>query len=339
MEPETERLNSLDLDSEEASIPYPSPKVSHANLINEGITGSNKKEKIKTDYSTFIIKLLEKPYHNPFNKKKLKINSNSLYKKKISHNPTETNYTPRINNNTFNSRYPIKNDNISYSTNKERISINNESERVVKQKLSPINLNNIKANNIQITSYNTKNKSTLYNQSSFKNKRKNAKKKINNRSMKDKNVKILSKLYGYNKKYLFSNSKTLRKKNLLDIEKYQNRILKLSQRKISRENLVKLYTELQTIKTNAELVKPLPPINYPALVIHSFKEVENRRKYFGSLYNDGKKFDNMDEYEKEMYEIKNSSNKKRVKIFRNKRMYKIYEVLPEHVVDIIFKKK
>ena len=338
MEPKTERPKSLDLDSEDASIPSPSPKVSNANISKE-ITGSNKKEKLKTDYSAFIINLLEKPFHNPFSKKKIKIKNNNLIKKKISHNPTETNYTPRINNKTFNSRYPIKNDNISYSTNKERVSINNESERVVKKKLSPINLNNIKDNNIHITSYNTKNKSTLYNQSSLYNKRKNVIKKINNRSLKDKNAKILSKLYGYNKKYLFSNSKTLRKKSVLDIEKYQNRILKLSQRKLSREHLVKLYSELQTIKNNAELVKPLPPINYPALVIHSFKEVENRRKHIGNLYNEGKNYDNMDEYEKEMYEIKNSNNKKRVKIFRNKRMYKIYEVLPEYVVDVIFKKK
>ena len=339
MEPQTERLKSLDLDLEEDSIPYPSPKVSNANVTKEGITTSNKKEKLKTDYSAFIINMLEKPYHNPYTKKKIKIKTNSLIKKKISHNPTESYYTPRINNNTFNSRYPIKNDNISFSTNKERISINNQTDRVVKKKLSPINLNNIKVNNIQIANYNNKNKSTLYNQSTLSNKRKNVIKKINNRSMKDKNAKILSKLYGYNKKYLFSNSKTLRKKGILDIEKYQNRILKLSQRKVSRENLVKLYTELQTIKNNAELVKPLPPINYPALVIHSFKEVENRRKHIGNLYNRSKNYDNMDEYEKEMYEIKNSSNKKRVKIFRNKRMYKIYEVLPEHVVDIIFKKK
>lgn len=341
MESTTERVKSLDLDSEDASIPYPSPKVSHADVTMEGLTGSNKKEKekIKTDYSSFIINLLEKPYHSLFSKKKIKIKNSSLIKKKIGHNPTEINYTPRTNNITFNSRYPIKNDNISYSTNKERVSINNASERVTKKKLSPINLNNIKANNIQITSYKTKNKGTLYNQSTLDNKRKNVIKKINNRSMKDKSIKLLSKLYGYNKKYLFSNSKTLRKKSVLDIEKYQNRILKVSQRKISRENLVKLYTELQTIKNNAELVKPLPPINYPALVLHSFKEVENKRKHIGNLYNSGKNFDNMDEYEKEMYEIKNSNNKKRVKIFRNKRMYKIYEVLPEYVVDVIFKKK
>ena len=339
MEPKTERLKSINIDSEDASVRYPSPKVSHANVTKEEIKGSNKKEKPKTDYSSFIINLLEKPYNNSFSKKKIKIKTKNLIKKKIDHNPTEENYTPRINNNTFNSRYPIKKDNISFSTNKERISINDESDRVVKKKLSPIKIKNNKSNNIQITSYNTRNKDTLNNQSTLYNKRKNVIKKINNRSMKDKNVKILSKLYGYNKKYLFSHSKTLRKKSILDIENYQNRILKVSQRKLSREHLLKLYTELQTIKTNAELVKPLPPINYPALVIHSFKEAENRRKYIGNLYNEGKNFDNMDEYEKELYEIKNSNNKKRVKFFRNKRMYKIYEVLPEHVVDIIFKKK
>ena len=72
MESTTERVKSLDLDSEDASIPYPSPKVSHADVTMEGLTGSNKKEKekIKTDYSSFIINLLEKPYHNSYSKKK-----------------------------------------------------------------------------------------------------------------------------------------------------------------------------------------------------------------------------------------------------------------------------
>ena len=70
MESTTERVKSLDLDSEDASIPYPSPKVSHADVTMEGLTGSNKKEKLKTDYSTFIINLLEKPYHNSYSKKK-----------------------------------------------------------------------------------------------------------------------------------------------------------------------------------------------------------------------------------------------------------------------------
>ena len=44
MESTTERVKSLDLDSEDASIPYPSPKVSHADVTMEGLTGSNKKQ-------------------------------------------------------------------------------------------------------------------------------------------------------------------------------------------------------------------------------------------------------------------------------------------------------
>ena len=72
MEPRTERLKSLEIDSEDVSVPYPSPKVSQADVTKKEIKGSNKKEKLKTDYSSFIINLLEKPYHSLFGKKKNK---------------------------------------------------------------------------------------------------------------------------------------------------------------------------------------------------------------------------------------------------------------------------
>ena len=90
--------------------------------------------------------------------------------------------------------------------------------------------------------------------------------------------------------------------------------------------MMKLFTELQYIKREADLVKPLPPINYRALVTHCFKGVEDKKK-------------SMDEYEKELYYIKKSSTFKREKTNRNKRMYKIYEILPEYVIDAIYKKR
>ena len=47
----------------------------------------------------------------------------------------------------------------------------------------------------------------------------------------------------------------------------------------------------------------------------------------------------MDEYEKELYMIKKNNTFKREKMKRNKRMYKIYEILPEYVIDALYKKR
>lgn len=90
--------------------------------------------------------------------------------------------------------------------------------------------------------------------------------------------------------------------------------------------MMKLFTELQSIKRDADLVKPLPPINYRALITHCFKKDDDKKK-------------EMDEYEKELYYIKKSNTFKREKTQRNKRMYKIYEILPEYVIDALYKKR
>ena len=90
--------------------------------------------------------------------------------------------------------------------------------------------------------------------------------------------------------------------------------------------MMKLFTELQYIRRDADLVKPLPPINYRALVTHCFKRDDDKKK-------------DMDEYEKELYYIKKSNKFKREKTQRNKRMYKIYEILPEYVIDALYKKR
>ena len=87
------------------------------------------------------------------------------------------------------------------------------------------------------------------------------------------------------------------------------------------------------------MIKPLPPINFPALVVHSFKEVDDKVRHRATLSYENKKLKDMDEYEKELYQIQKSNYFKRAKIVRNKKLYKILEVLPEHVVDVVFKNK
>ena len=47
----------------------------------------------------------------------------------------------------------------------------------------------------------------------------------------------------------------------------------------------------------------------------------------------------MDEYEKELYKIKTSYKYKRVKTQRNKTLYKVFEILPEYVIDALYKKR
>ena len=241
---------------------------------------------------------------------------------------TTNNYNKKYKNNfisnnskLFNKKSPIKS-NLSYSYKTKKI--NNDS--YTNPKLPMLQISNIKK-----TNYKNKKINSIEKEDKNKNKEKN--KKLNTKKN------ILSKLYGYNKKYIFSKSNILKNKNLLELEKYQNNILKISQQKLSRDNLIKLYTDLQSIKTNANMIKPLPPINYPALVIHSFKEVDNTGKYKKSISFEKKKIKEMDEYEKELYEIKKSNAFKKTKYVNNKRLYKIFEILPEHVVEAVFRNK
>ena len=146
----------------------------------------------------------------------------------------------------------------------------------------------------------------------------------------------LNRLYGYNQRFLFFNSK-LKKEKCDNLDKYQDNILRVSSINLSRDNMLKLYTDLKNIKLNSELAKPLPPINFKLLVDHSLDEGNERKKYrkLGSV----KKFSEMDDYEKEMYKIKINNRHEKMNITNNKLLYKMYEILPEHVVETIYGKK
>ena len=144
----------------------------------------------------------------------------------------------------------------------------------------------------------------------------------------------LYKLYGYNKKFFNSRKKLVQNKELIELDDYQNRILKISNKNLSRDNLTRLYTELRIINQKVSNIKPLPPINYPALIRYSFKQVEEKGKIIKTRK---KLFKNMDEYEKELYEIEKSKVKKRKTINSNKKLFQIYAVLPEYVIDVLKK--
>ena len=55
-------------------------------------------------------------------------------------------------------------------------------------------------------------------------------------------------------------------KNLIEIDGYQNNILKVSKKNLSRDNLIRLYTELQNIKTEANIIKPFPPVKFSCII-------------------------------------------------------------------------
>ena len=146
----------------------------------------------------------------------------------------------------------------------------------------------------------------------------------------------LNRLYGYNRKFLFYNAK-LKKEKCNSLEKYHENILRVSSINISKDNLLKLFSDLKTIKINSEQTKPLPPINFPALVNHSLNE-SGQKKRFG-LKQPIKKFSEMDEYEREMYMIKTNTRHEKMNFNTNKFLYKMYEILPEHVVETLYAKK
>ena len=145
----------------------------------------------------------------------------------------------------------------------------------------------------------------------------------------------LNKLYGYNKNF-YSFKDSLKKNKLIELEKYQEDILRLSSMNLSRDNLLKLYSDLKNLRKITEEVKPLPPINFKSLIIHSLSK-KKKIKIEGFLPKK-KKFKDMDEYEKELYKIKTNLNHEKIKV-NNKTLYKMYEILPEHVVEKLYIKK
>ena len=142
--------------------------------------------------------------------------------------------------------------------------------------------------------------------------------------------KILQKFYEYDK--TFSKIKNLiKRKKSLDLKKYQENFVKLSQNHLSKNNMMRFISELNEIRKSAEMIKPLPPINLPALIINSLKENENKEKKDV----ENRRYAEAEKYEKEMYKIR-QSNKKRSVLFRrneNNGLFKSYNCFPEYIVN------
>lgn len=323
------------------TLNYDQMSLFHANMMKKN-KNPNFKGKSKQTYSSFIIKMLDETPIN-FNKSIKKISNTAyknLFKKKTGFSPFNTNYSP-VKKNTTSSFGKVLN-----KIEKKIIQKNQELSRGKnKSIISPIKLINENANLNLIDSDRTRN-SNLKNYSStnfqisnnFQSPSKIGKKgKILN-TYNNIKKKRLNDLYGYDSNFVKSKNNLLRKKESFDLGNYQNEVLKVSQRNLSKDYMIKLFTELQFIKKDVDLVKPLPPINYRALVTHCFKGAEDKKKIEPNAL-EPKGFNNLDEYEKELYMIKKTFTFKREKTKKNRRMYKIYEILPEYVIDALYKKR
>ena len=260
------------------------------------------KNKGRRKYTDFIISLLENSPHN-----KTRVRNRGIKLK------------------------PIRNIKIS---NDRSLSIKSYSSQLSKslskQHLSPKEIRKLKKKLKKEKELKEKEKEKKQNQQILK--------EINIKKSKKKEIfrTNLDKIYGINKKFLFYNAK-LKKDKSNDLEKYQDNILRASSINLSKENMLKLSSNLKSIKINCEQIKPLPPINFRTLINHSLDE-KIRKKTFGLKANQ-KKFKDMDDYEKEVFMIKTNMRHEKLNSSNNQLIYKMYEILPEHVVDTLYAKK
>lgn len=154
-------------------------------------------------------------------------------------------------------------------------------------------------------------------------------------SMKEKRKQIFNKIYGLDDGYYNSLNNLKKNKNLSLIE-HQNRIIQLSSN-LGKQNLQKLNQELRNIRIDSSLVCPLPPLNYRALVEHSHNENNNKKmKKRISLSKSLRMGQIKDEYEMQLEKDKFKYYKPKME---NSNIQRMYEILPEHIVEVFVKKK
>lgn len=291
------------------------------NEISEDSENKDKKNPLIDSYTEHLIRLLTEPNYN-ITKKSQTRSENT--KKNIS--------LPKINT-TFTSTRNDNNNNIKLLTNKTSSGNNSFIPSYTKNYLTkPFSLKKNKKN-LKETESKEKNIIKLFAENYLTKEikiRSNSKEKVI-RSQ-------LNRLYGHNKKFNKIN-KELKKPHEDNLDDHQQNILQLSSMNLSNDNMVKLISDLKSLRMNSELTKPLPPINYKALVLHSVDEVakKNKKKVYGINLKE-KKLSDMDEYEKEMYMIRINGRHKKIES-TNKRLFKLYDILPEYVVEAVFKKK
>ena len=147
----------------------------------------------------------------------------------------------------------------------------------------------------------------------------------------------LNYLYGYDKKFYYLRKSAKAHKKINNLQNYQEELIKVSSHNLSKDNMAKLASNLKAIRLNCETSEPLPPINYPALVHHSVAESSTKKKY--GIKFSSKRNNEMDDYEREIQKIKSITRHKKIHQNTNRKLYKMYEILPGYVIEALFNKK
>lgn len=152
---------------------------------------------------------------------------------------------------------------------------------------------------------------------------------------KEKKRRIFDKIYGISIDYENSLDSIRRERNLSLLE-HQNKLLQLSTN-LRKPNLIKLNKQLRNIRMESSQVTPLPPLNFHNLVEHSHKEIEKERSRNKISLLKNIKLDSI----KDAYEIE--MEKAKIKYYKvskeNSNIARMYEVLPEHIVEVFVKRK
>lgn len=152
---------------------------------------------------------------------------------------------------------------------------------------------------------------------------------------KEKKKKLFNKIYGISIDYENSLDSIKKERNLSLLE-HQNKLLQLSTN-LRKPNLIKLNKQLRNIRMESSQVTPLPPLNFRNLVEHSHNEIQKERSRNKLSIQKNLKLDSI----KDAYEIE--MEKAKIKHYKptkeNSNIARMYEILPEHIVEVFVKRK
>lgn len=158
-------------------------------------------------------------------------------------------------------------------------------------------------------------------------------------SSKYKIKKEFNKLYGLDETY-FKVLKSIKNEKNLTLSQHQNKLLNISSN-LSKENLIRLYTEFKNIKAASEVVKPLPPVNFKLIIDHSKEESKKNKNPKNKKNVPLKEILNQkkekDPFEEEMMNIKLNQTSLLKK--ENPALLKVFYILPEYLVEALLLKK
>lgn len=139
---------------------------------------------------------------------------------------------------------------------------------------------------------------------------------------------LFNKLYGLDKEHFDQYRKIRREKNL-PLPEYQNELIKLGTN-LCKGNVMKLIKEFKTIRIETSLTIPLPPINYQEVLeeANQITKKDKEKKSVRYIQYHTEKISNKIT-DPELIAIKNYRKAK-----SNPSLMKMYEILPEHIVNI-----